>query len=138
MAVHTYECLLILDSNRYGRDPAGVSGQIERFVKAAGGQMLVSRLWEERRLAFPISGHRRGTYWLTYFKLDSQQVAQIERECQLSESILRSMTLKVEPRIADALVSHAQGASPVKQTVAPPPPTITAPAEEEIEDEAAV
>jgi small subunit ribosomal protein S6 len=107
--------MLILDSNRYSRDQAGVSGQIAKFVQAVGGEMLVSRVWEERRLAYPIDGHRKGTYWLSYFKLESKQVAAVERECQLSESILRSLILKVEPRIADALVSHALGTSqPVK------------------------
>ena len=110
MSVQTYECMLILDSNRYARDQAGVSGQITKFVKSAGGEILVSRLWEERRLAYPIEGQRKGTYWLSYFKLDSRQVAGLERECQLSESILRTLILKVEPRIADALVAHARGA----------------------------
>ncbi|MBX9788171.1 MAG: 30S ribosomal protein S6 [Pirellulales bacterium] len=119
MSVQTYECMLILDSNRFARDQAGVSGQISKFVKNAGGDVLVSRLWEERRLAYPIEGHRKGTYWLSYFKLDSRQVAGLERECQLSESILRSLILKVEPRIADALVSHAKGAG---QMARPKPP----------------
>ena len=119
MSVQTYECMLILDSNRYSRDQAGVSGQIAKFVQAAGGEMLVSRVWEERRLAYPIDGHRKGTYWLSYFKLESRQVAAIERECQLSESILRSLILKVEPRIADALVSHALGQT---QMPRPKPP----------------
>jgi len=117
--------MLILDSNRYSRDQAGVSGQIAKFVQAAGGEMLVSRVWEERRLAYPIDGHRKGTYWLSYFKLESRQVAAIERECQLSESILRSLILKVEPRIADALVSHALGQT---QMPRPKPPETPVPA----------
>ncbi len=29
------------------------------------------------------------------------------RQCQLSDSIVRSLFLKVDPRIAEALVSHA-------------------------------
>lgn len=140
MAVNTYECLLIFDSNRFARDQGGVSGQIERFVKNAGGEMLVSRLWEERRLAFPIQGHRKGTYWLTYFKVEAGQIPAIERECQLSESILRSLILKVNPRIADTLVSHAQGAAPVKTATPPLESSSRDEAVEELkeEDEASV
>ena len=74
--------------------------------------MLVSRLWEERRLAYPIKGHRKGTYWLTYFRVDSSRLTELNRECILSESILRSLVLKVDPRIVDALVAHAQSAQP--------------------------
>ena len=107
MAVNVYEGMFILDSNRYGREANAVSGQINDMVRKHGGEVLASRLWEERRLAYSIEGHRKGTYWLTYFRLDSNQVAKINRECQLSDNILRSLVLKVDPRIADALVTHA-------------------------------
>ena len=100
--------MLILDSNRYSRDPAEVSGEFSKFVEKRGGEMLVSRLWEERRLAYPIDGHRKGTYWLTYFKIDSSQIKPLERDCQLSENIIRSLVLKIDPRIADTLVAHAR------------------------------
>src|SRR5262245_42057889 len=112
--------MFILDANRYARDQVGVSGQIPEMITKLGGQMLASRLWEERRLAYPIDGHRKGTYWLTYFKLDSRSVANLERQCQLSESILRSLFLKVDPRIADALVSHALAGTTAQRRAAEP------------------
>ncbi len=118
MAENVYEGMFILDSGRYGRDPEAVSGRIAKTIQGAGGQMLVSRLWEERRLAYPIKGHRRGTYWLTYFRLDSTRLIEIKRECQLNENILRKLFLKIEPRIVDTLVEHAQagpGAPPAKR-----------------------
>jgi small subunit ribosomal protein S6 len=107
VAENVYEGMFILDSNRYARDAAGVSGQIPAMIEKEGGKMLASRLWEERRLAYPINGHRKGTYWLTYFKLEAGALAALTRQCKLSDSILRTLFLKVEPRIADALVSHA-------------------------------
>ena len=111
MAVNVYEGMFILDTNRYGRDPAAVSGQIPQMIEKAGGEILVSRLWEERRLAYPIRGHRKGTYWLTYFRLDAGELAGLQRQCRLSDSILRELFLKVDPRIVDALVEHAQASS---------------------------
>ena len=108
MAENVYEGMFILDANRYGRDSEAVSGRISEIIQGAGGEMLVSRLWEERRLAYPIKGHRRGAYWLTYFRLESGRLAEIERQCQLNQTILRRLFLKVDPRIVDALVSHAQ------------------------------
>ena len=107
MAVNVYEGMFILDSNRYARDQVGVSSQISEMIGKLGGQILASRLWEERRLAYPVDGHRKGAYWLTYFKLESGQLSALSRQCQLSESILRTLFLKVDPRIVDALVSHA-------------------------------
>ena len=73
--------------------------------------MLASRLWEECRLAYPINGQRKGTYWLTYFRLESRSLSELNRECRLNEAILRSLVLKVDwPRIVDVLVGHALAA----------------------------
>ena len=107
MAANVYEGMFILDANRFGRDSETVSGQIPAMIEKLGGEMLISRLWEERRLAFPIKGQRRGAYWLTYFRLDSSRLVDLKRQCQITEDIIRVLFLKVDPRIVDALVAHA-------------------------------
>jgi len=128
LAENVYEGMFILDSNRYGRDAEGVSGQIPKMIERAGGEVLVSRLWEERRLAYPIRRQRRGTYWLTYFRLQGDKLGGVQRDCQLSESILRTLFLKVEPRIADALVAHATaGPEAAAEQSGPPGGPKTAP-----------
>ena len=86
MATNAYEGMFIFDSGRFGRDPEAVSGEIARIVQAAGGEILVSRLWEERRLAYPIKGQKKGTYWLTYFRVAATQLSAIRRQCGLSEA----------------------------------------------------
>ena len=80
------------------------------MIEKLGGEMLVSRLWEERRLAYPIKGQRKGTYWLTYFRLDGDRLADLRRQCQITDDIFRVLFLKVEPRIVDTLVAHALSA----------------------------
>ena len=110
MAANVYEGMFLLESNRFGRDPDTVSNQIPAMIEKLGGEMLVSRLWEERRLAYPVKGQRKGTYWLTYFRLDSNQLSDLKRQCQITDDILRVLFLKVDPRIVDALVAHATSA----------------------------
>jgi small subunit ribosomal protein S6 len=110
VAKTVYEAMFIFDSNRFARDPGGVSGVVTALVQKLGGEILAARLWEERRLAYPINGQRKGTYWLSYFRLDSRSLSDLTRECRLNESILRSLVLKVDDRIVEALVSHAQSA----------------------------
>jgi small subunit ribosomal protein S6 len=108
--------MFILDSNRYSRDAAGTVAQIPAVIEQFGGTMLASRLWEERRLAYPINGHRKGTYWLTYFKLAGDQVTPLNRQFQLNEAVLRSLMLKIDPRIADAMVQYAlTGGGPMSE-----------------------
>ena len=109
MARNVYECLFILDSNRYARDASGVAATIPAMVQNLGGEVLANRLWNEQKLAYPIKGHRKGTYWLTYFRLDSSKLSEFNRACQLNDSVLRNLVLRVEPRLVDLLVSHALG-----------------------------
>ena len=110
MAANVYEGMFILDSNRYGRDPDAVSGQVPVMIEKLGGEMLISRLWEERRLAYPIKGQRKGTYWLTYFRLDASRLGDLRRQCHITEDILRELFLKIDPKIVDTLVAHAKSA----------------------------
>lgn len=114
MATNVYECMLIFDSNKYAQDHAGVSGAISELVTKNGGEVLVSRLWNEQKLAYPIGHHRKGTYWLTYFRLDSSKLTEINRALRINEAVLRSLTLKVEPRLVEALVAHASGTAKPK------------------------
>jgi len=108
LAATVYEGMLILDSTRYSRDPEGVANQIHAIIQESGGEILVSRLWEERRLAYPIKGQRKGTYWLIYFRLEGPKLREIRQRCQINETIMRTLFLKVDPRIVDALVEHAR------------------------------
>lgn len=108
MAATVYEGMLILDSTRYARDPEGVANQIHAILQESGGEILVSRLWEERRLAYPIKGHRKGIYWLVYFRLEGTRLGEIRHKYAINDSILRTLFLKVDPRIVDTLVAHAR------------------------------
>ena len=109
MANSTYETLFILDSNHYARDPGGVSKQIEEIITEAGGKVLVNRLWMEQKLAYPIDGHQKGTYWLTYFEMGGDGLVKIARAFKLSEPIIRELTLKLEPRLVEPILANARG-----------------------------
>lgn len=109
MARNVYECLFILDSNRYARDPGGVSAMIPQMIEELDGKVLANRLWNEQKLAYPIDGHQKGTYWLTYFEFESTRLTELNRACQLNESILRQLVLKIDPRLVEAMVAHARG-----------------------------
>lgn len=108
MASAFYESLFLFDSNHYARDPGGIANSVQSMITDLGGEILVSRLWAEQRLAYPINGHQKGTYWLAYFKLDTQKLKELNRTCQLNEALLRFLFTRVDPRLVDALVAHAQ------------------------------
>ena len=115
--------MFILDSNRYARVPNGVATKLHEMIEQCGGELLASRLWNEQKLAYPIRKHRKGTYWLTYFRLESTQLNEFTRACQLNDNVLRNLTLAVDERLVDALVAHARGESVPTETEETPAET---------------
>ena len=102
-----YEGMFILDAGKYGRDPGGVTQQVSDLITGNGGTLLAARLWDERKLAYPIKGQKKGVYWLTYFTMPADGLVTLERQCEISDEVLRKLVLRVDDRIADALVQHA-------------------------------
>ena len=104
-----YEGLFILDANRYARDHEGLPRDLEGFIASAGGEVLVSRLWEERRLAYSIKGQRKGAYWLTYFRLSTQKLTEVTRQCEIKDGILRQLFVRLPESLVEHIVAHAKG-----------------------------
>ena len=112
MAENVYECMFIFNANAYARNPTGLASSVDELVTSNGGEMLASRLWNEQKLAYPIKGHRKGAYWLTYFRIDSSKMVKFNRACQLNDTILRNLAIKLDPRLVEPMVAVAKGEDP--------------------------
>jgi small subunit ribosomal protein S6 len=99
------------------------------LITTHGGTVLAARLWDERKLAYPINGHKKGVYWLTYFKMPGGGLTALERQCEITDEIIRKLVLKVDDRIADALVQHALAGEAAPKRTPAPAPTPAAPAQ---------
>jgi small subunit ribosomal protein S6 len=101
--------MFLLDSNRYARDPGGVSGKIGEMIEKCGGKIEVSRMWAEQKLAYQMGRSRKGVYWITYFRMEGSKLKELNRAAQLNNDVIRNLVLAVEPRLIDAMISHAKG-----------------------------
>ena len=110
MAENVYEGLFIFDANKFSRDRETLPQAVEEMITSEGGEVLVSRLWEERRLAYAIRGQRKGAYWLIYFRTQSDKITPLNRSCELHDSVLRHLVLKIHPRLVEPILAHASGA----------------------------
>lgn len=108
MAATVYEGMFILDSNRYAREGTAVADSVNQLIEKNGGKLLVSRLWDDRRLAYPIGQHKKGTYWLTYFSMESTSLPTLTHDLRLNDTVLRNLFIKIDPRLVDAMVEHAK------------------------------
>ena len=123
-----YEGMFILDPAKFSRDPGAAAQQVADLITGHGGTVLAARLWDERKLAYPIKGHKKGIYWLTYFKMPGGNLTTLERQCEITDEIIRKLVLKVDDRIADALVQlDLEGEATAKRST-PAPVAAPAPA----------
>ncbi len=60
MAAYVYEGMMILDSNRYTRDPAAAAAQVSAIIEEAGGEVLVSRLGRNADWPTPFKDTAKG------------------------------------------------------------------------------
>ncbi len=91
-----YEGMFLIDSSQAGADWDGIMAAIRTTLEKAGAEIDSIRKWDERRLAYDIKGKSRGTYILSYFKVDGERIQDIERSVQLSEKIMRVLILSAE------------------------------------------
>lgn len=66
------------------------------LLNRSGTELIAMQKWGERPLAYPIKSHRRGIFLLTYFKCDRSKLVQLERDCNLSESLLRALITRAD------------------------------------------
>lgn len=64
---------------------------VRGFIERHGGQILVLKKWDERKLAYEVGKQKRGTYIISYFTAPSNALAPMERDVKLSEDVLRVM-----------------------------------------------
>ncbi len=92
-----YEGMFLVDSALAASDWDGVNDAIKKVLERSEAEIISIRKWDECSLAYEIKGKSRGTYLLSYFRVDGENVANIERDVVLSEKIMRVLILNAEP-----------------------------------------
>ena len=99
-----YETIFILRSDL---GEAQVKDSIRRFeglVATGGGEMLETDEWGFRELAYRIHNERRGYYVRLDYAASGNVMNEIERNLKLSDSVLRYLSVLVDPEVDTAKV----------------------------------
>src|SRR5262249_1500648 len=120
MPANVYECMFLLDPNKVGGDLQAAAGQLHALLERNHAEILASRPWEERRLAYPIKGPKKGQYYLTFFRTEGKNLVNLERDFSLNEMILRFLVLVIDPKMVDIMLTMARDEHALAlQTVSP-------------------
>jgi small subunit ribosomal protein S6 len=120
--------MFLLDSAKAAVNWEETVHQVHGILTKHNAEIVASRQWDDRRLAYTVNGHKKGSYLLTYFKSDGASLRDIEHDCSLHELIVRDLILKVHPKLVDHLVTQAMSSTPGSESEDGGPP------EEELDD----
>ncbi len=93
--VKCYEGLFLFPQTA-ASDLQSAVDHLKEILARAEVNIISLRKWDERRLAFEIKRNRRGLFFLVYFEAPPNAIAHIERDCNLSEQVLRTMVIRAE------------------------------------------
>lgn len=107
-----YEGMFLMDP-ALSSDWVAVETEVNRVLKRASAEVIGMRNWDERKLSYPISRHKRGLYVLSYFRADPEKLVDLERDVQLSEQVLRALFLRRD-KMTEEQVALSLAAEPPK------------------------
>lgn len=111
-----YEGLFLMDQTALVGDASAGVNKVREILDRASAEVLTLSKWDERKLAYPVKGQKRGTYVLGLFHVEGAQITRIERDCNLSDEVLRVLItrgdhlgeIEIEQAIKQGEVSAAE------------------------------
>ena len=91
-----YEGMFLLTQGATSAGADQALGIVRGFLDQVNAEVITCYRWEERKLAYPVAGQKRGTFFLTLFRATPDSIDKIERECNLSEDVLRVMMTRAD------------------------------------------
>ena len=91
-----YETMYILRPDIAEDEVTNYIDKYNKILEELGGKILDSQMRGKRRLAYPIAKHREGFYVQLSHQGDGQNISKIEKAMQLSEDVIRYLTVKQE------------------------------------------
>ncbi len=98
--VHPYELMVILDPST---DDRTVQASMEKFLSVVtkeGGEINNLDIWGKRRLAYEIKKQSEGIYVVAEFTATPAATAELDRQLNLSESVMRTKVLRADELLA--------------------------------------
>ena len=108
--INSYECLFIVDVTKGEEVTEATVNKFMSLIEANAEVVDVAK-WGKRRLAYPINDMPEGYYVVATFKAEPSFPNELERLCNIDETIMRSLVIKLE---YDAAAKKAEKAAAVE------------------------
>ncbi|MEM1033261.1 MAG: 30S ribosomal protein S6 [Myxococcota bacterium] len=94
-----YETIYILRPNLDKEQANDVATRVADAIKGTEGVLTEAEFWGQRRLAYPIERHHRGTYVYLKYLGRGGTVDEIERQLRLVDTVIRYQTVQLQANV---------------------------------------
>ncbi len=91
-----YELMLVLRPDTADDRVQQILDRTTRGIAAGDGQIVKVSPWGRRRLAYPISSYREGSYFIVVFDAPSEAIDELERGLNITEEVMRHLVTRIE------------------------------------------
>ena len=91
-----YELMLVLRPDTADDRVQQILDRTTRGIAEGDGQIVKVSPWGRRRLAYPISGYREGSYFIIVFEAPSESIDELERSLNITEEVMRHLVTRIE------------------------------------------
>jgi small subunit ribosomal protein S6 len=91
-----YELMLVLRPDTADDRVQQILDRTTRGIAGSEGQIVKVSPWGRRRLAYPISGYREGSYFIVVFDAPSEAIDELERGLNITEEIMRHLVTRLD------------------------------------------
>ncbi len=96
--MNAYETVFIVKASLTDEETAAVMEKIKGIIQREAGEVVVAENMGKRKLAYEVQKEKKGTYLIMQFKGNGATVLELERNYRLTESIIKFMTIRIDPK----------------------------------------
>lgn len=131
MNTRNYEMMFVVGADLDEEQLETLLRRVQRYLETAQAEVLSTKSWGLRRLAYTLKGQREGRYYLAQFVAPTQTVNDLDRSMRLIEEVLRHIIVQVDkieitespeepsPAVVEAPAPAVEAEAAVVETPAP-------------------
>ena len=96
--IRHYETMFIVKPTLTDEETQAQIALVKENIEKVGGEVVACDDMGTRQLAYEIQKHKRGYYYVIYFKAPSEGIKELERNYRVNESIIRFIFIKSESK----------------------------------------
>ncbi|MBI3358183.1 MAG: 30S ribosomal protein S6 [Nitrospirae bacterium] len=114
-----YEIIFVIKSTITDDEVLKTVDKVRATVERENGEIILVENMGRKKLAYEVKKEKKGVYILIHFKGKGNVVFDVERTCRLEESIIKFITVKINPADLHATPPRLENAVPFIKEMKP-------------------